>query len=74
VKAWLRPGFAVHPMPFGGALLADRERLAVAEVDEEVAAVVTGRQPVDVDRLPARLRARLTAGVTEGWLTVEEPV
>jgi hypothetical protein len=73
VKARLSPGFAVHPMPFGGAVLADRERLAVAEVDEDIVRVVTGGLVVDVDGLPARLRTRLVAGVTEGWLSVEEP-
>jgi hypothetical protein len=73
VRARLSPGIAVHPMPFGGALLADRERLAVTEVDEEVAGVVTDDLPLDIDRLPGRLRVRLADGVTEGWLTVEEP-
>lgn len=73
MRARLSPGIAVHPMPFGGALLADRERLAVSEVDEDVAGVVTGELPLDIDQLPGRLRARLVAGVAEGWLTVEEP-
>ncbi|TDV49948.1 actinodefensin-associated protein B [Actinophytocola oryzae] len=73
MRARLNPGFAVHAMPFGGAVLADRERLAVVEVDEDVARVVTGGLVVDVDGLPERLRPRLVAGIAEGWLSVEEP-
>lgn len=73
MRARLSKGFAVHPMPFGGAVLADRKRLAVVEVDEEIACVVAGGHPVDIDRLPGRLRARLAAGIADGWLSVEEP-
>jgi hypothetical protein len=72
MKAWLQPGFEVRPMPFGGALLVDRERLAVVEVDDEVARLVGAASPIDVDRQPERLRARLASGVAEGWLTVED--
>lgn len=73
MKVRLCGGFVVHPMPFGGAVLADRERLAAVEVDDDVAQVVAGREPVDVDRLPRALRGRLAAGIAEGWLSVEEP-
>jgi len=59
-------------MSFGGAVLADRDQLAVVEVDEDVARVVADGHAVDIDGLPGRLRPRLEAGIAEGWLSLEE--
>jgi hypothetical protein len=72
MRVSLKPGLEIRAMPFGGALVLDRERLAVTEVDDDVTGLFAQGGPVEAGALPQRLAARLARGVDEGWLIREE--
>jgi hypothetical protein len=72
MRVSLKPGLEIRAMPFGCALVLDRDRLAVIEVDDDVTGLFARHGTVEVGTLPQRLAARLARGVDEGWLIREE--